>query len=205
MHIDDADIATDDAYVYIDKELTRASKRAIEMLGEKDIIHVFKPIMSSTSTRLILKKPKTESSVRKIWLPKTVAYILREWHKSQSELKGFLGDEYEDYGLVVALPNGRLCENRIIEKEFLNLKKDAELPNVVFHLLRHTYAAMLFDAGVDVKSAQKFLGHADIEVTLAIYTHLTKFKEDIAITALDEHIQKRQKRDQDATEDPRDK
>ncbi len=47
---------------------------------------------------------------------------------------------------------------------------------------------MLFDANVDVKSAQKFLGHADIEVTLAIYTHLTKYKEDKAITALNSHL-----------------
>ncbi|MBQ3479550.1 MAG: tyrosine-type recombinase/integrase [Clostridia bacterium] len=34
-------------------------------------------------------------------------------------------------------------------------------------MLRHTYATMLFDAGVDVKSAQRFLGHTDIEVTLS--------------------------------------
>ena len=47
---------------------------------------------------------------------------------------------------------------------------------------------MLFDAGVDVKSAQKFLGHADIEVTLSIYTHLSKFKEEKAISALNEHL-----------------
>lgn len=47
---------------------------------------------------------------------------------------------------------------------------------------------MLFDANVDVKSAQKFLGHADIEVTLSIYTHLTKYKEDKAISALNEHL-----------------
>ena len=44
-------------------------------------------------------------------------------------------------------------------------------------MLRHTYATMLFDAGVDVKSAQRFLGHEDIEVMLSIYTHLTKYKE----------------------------
>ena len=56
------------------------------------------------------------------------------------------------------------------------------------HMLRHTYATMLFDANVDVKSAQKFLGHADIEVTLSIYTHLTKYKEDKAIGALNEHL-----------------
>lgn len=50
---------------------------------------------------------------------------------------------------------------------------------------------MLFDAGVDVKSAQRFLGHADVEVTLSIYTHLTKFKEEQAIQKLDEHIREK--------------
>lgn len=40
VHISDEDIADDNAYVYIDKELARASKRAIEMLGQKDIYHV---------------------------------------------------------------------------------------------------------------------------------------------------------------------
>ena len=38
VHISDEEIADDNAYVYIDKELTRASKRAIEMLG-----HIWKP------------------------------------------------------------------------------------------------------------------------------------------------------------------
>ena len=121
VHISDEDIAADNAYVYIDKELTRASKRAIETLGEKDIYYIFTPLMPNTSTRIILKKPKTDSSIRKVWLPKTLAYILREWKKSQDELKGFLGDEYQDFDLVVALPNGRPCEDRIILKEFAKL------------------------------------------------------------------------------------
>ena len=107
VHIEDENIAADNAYIYIEAELTRASKQAIEMLGQKDIYYIFTPLMPNTSTRLILKKPKTDSSVRKVWLPKTVAYILREWKKSQEELKGFLGDEYQDFDLVVALPNGR--------------------------------------------------------------------------------------------------
>ena len=85
VHISDEDIAADNAYVYIDKELTRASKRAIETLGEKDIYYIFTPLMPNTSTRIILKKPKTDSSIRKVWLPKTLAYILREWKKSQDE------------------------------------------------------------------------------------------------------------------------
>lgn len=66
VHISEADITADDAHIYIEKELTRASKRAIEVIGEKDIYHIFTPLMPNTSTRLILKKPKTDSSIRKI-------------------------------------------------------------------------------------------------------------------------------------------
>ncbi|MBR3177978.1 MAG: tyrosine-type recombinase/integrase [Clostridia bacterium] len=62
------------------------------------------------------------------------------------------------------------------------------IDKITAHMLRHTYATMLFDAGIDVKSAQRFLGHTDIEVTLSIYTHLTKFKEEQAIQMLDKHL-----------------
>ena len=173
VNISDEDIAKDNAYVYIDKELTRASKRAIETLGEKDIYYIFTPLMPNTSTRIVLKKPKTDSSIRKVWLPKTLAYILREWKKSQDELKGFLGDEYQDFDLVVALPNGRPCEDRIILKEFAKLREDAGLPKVVFHSLRHsstTYKLKLNHG--DLKATQGDTGHAEIDMITGIYAHI---------------------------------
>ena len=182
VHIEDENIAADNAYVYIEAELTRASKQAIEMLGEKDIFYIFTPLMPNTSTRLILKKPKTKSSERKVWLPKTVAYILREWKKAQEELKCFLGDEYQDFDLVVALPNGRPCENRIIEKEFSLLKEKAGLPNVVFHSLRHsstTYKLKLNHG--DLKATQGDTGHAEIDMITKVYAHI--LDEDRKINA----------------------
>ena len=182
VHIEDENIATDNAYIYIEAELARASKQAIETLGEKDIYHIFTPLMPNTSTRIILKKPKTDSSIRKVWLPKTVAYILREWKKSQEELKSFLGDEYQDFDLVVALPNGRPCENRIIEKEFSLLKQKAGLPNVVFHSLRHsstTYKLKLNHG--DLKATQGDTGHAEIDMITKVYAHI--LDEDRKINA----------------------
>lgn len=173
VHISDEDIAEDNAYVYIDKELTRASKRAIEALGEKDIYYIFTPLFPNTSTRIILKKPKTDSSIRKVWLPKTLAYILREWKASQDELRGFLGDEYQEFNLVVALPNGRPCEDRIILKEFSKLREEAGLPKVVFHSLRHsstTYKLKLNHG--DLKATQGDTGHAEIDMITSIYAHI---------------------------------
>lgn len=173
VHISDEEIAADDAYIYVDKELARASKRAIETLNEKDVYYIFTPLLANTSTRLILKKPKTDSSIRKVWLPKTLAYILREWKKSQDELRSFLGDEYQEFNLVVSQANGRPCEDRIILKEFAKLRADAGLPKVVFHSLRHsstTYKLKLNHG--DLKATQGDTGHAQVDMITQIYAHI---------------------------------
>lgn len=182
VHITDEDIANDDAHIVITQELERCSKRSIELLGEKDILHVFDPLKGNTSTRLVLKRPKTESSYRKIWLPKTLAYILREWEKSQQELKRFLGKEYEDYNLVIAQSNGKPCERRIVDKAFQRLKEEADLPNVVFHSLRHsstTYKLKLNHG--DLKATQGDTGHAEIDMITKVYAHI--LDEDRKINA----------------------
>lgn len=62
------------------------------------------------------------------------------------------------------------------------------IDNITPHMFRHTYSTILYNAGVDLKSAQKFLGHADINVTLKIYTHLSEQKENEAIATLNKHL-----------------
>ena len=48
------------------------------------------------------------------------------------------------------------------------------------HTLRHQYATILYEAGIEPKSAQHLMGHADIKTTLEIYTHISgeQFKKD---------------------------
>lgn len=46
------------------------------------------------------------------------------------------------------------------------------------HQLRHAYATMLYDAGVDVKIAQKLLGHSSLKMTVDIYTHIRESRLD---------------------------
>ena len=174
VHISDQDIASDNAYVYIDKELARVDQKAIDAVGQKDIIFVFPRLMGGkSSTRLVLKKPKTESSVRKVWIPKTLAFILRDWKEKQDTLKEFMGVDYIDYNLVLAQETGRPCEDRIIGNQFERLKKSANLPNVVFHSLRHsstTYKLKLNKG--DLKATQGDTGHAQIDMITDIYAHI---------------------------------
>ena len=56
------------------------------------------------------------------------------------------------------------------------------------HDLRHTFATFLYDAGVDVKTAQQWLGHTDPAVTMGIYTHLSKDRERASITLAEEYF-----------------
>ncbi len=52
---------------------------------------------------------------------------------------------------------------------------------VTAHQLRHGYATMLFEAGIDLKDAQDLMGHSDINLTRQIYTHIrNKRKEETA-------------------------
>lgn len=62
--------------------------------------------------------------------------------------------------------------------------------NVTPHVLRHAYATMLFEAGVDVYTAQRLLGHTKIETTMAIYTHLREKKKNESIEKLNAHVLK---------------
>ena len=56
------------------------------------------------------------------------------------------------------------------------------------HQLRHTYASMLYMAGVDVVTAKELMGHADVQTTLEIYTHLSKSHKVKEISKLDEYL-----------------
>ena len=174
VHISDEEIARDDAFVWIEKELARVDQKAINAVGEKDILFVFPRLMGGkSSTRLVLKKPKTESSIRKVWIPRTLAFILREWKEKQDKLKEFMGDDYIDYNLVLAQETGRPCEDRIIGNQFERLKKSAGLPNVVFHSLRHssTTYKLKINKG-DVKATQGDTGHAQSDMVTQVYAHI---------------------------------
>lgn len=59
------------------------------------------------------------------------------------------------------------------------------------HMLRHTYATLLYTSGVDVLSASKLLGHSDVAVTLKTYTHLNEEKYVVSIENFDEYINNR--------------
>ena len=170
------------ANIYVNKELQRVSRSALEALNGKDVIKKFPPALASTNTSLVLKQPKTKTSVRRIYLPKTVAEMLRKRKASLDEMKDLFGDEYLDYDLVFCSSNGHPLEASYINRGFSKLIRENGLPKVVFHSLRHssiTYKLKL--NGGDLKSVQGDSGHAQMRMIEDVYSHI--LDEDRATNA----------------------
>ena len=138
VDISEEAIEEERAFIFINKEAMRVEKEAIAELNGKGILLIFPEKSTLNKTVLVLKNPKTESSVRKIFLPTTVANQLVEWKKKQDETKEVLGDAYEDYNLVMTTLLGMPVSDGSIRKSFNKLIEEHNLPKVVFHSLRHT-------------------------------------------------------------------
>lgn len=62
------------------------------------------------------------------------------------------------------------------------------IPRITPHWLRHSFATMLYKAGVDILTAKEQLGHADVQTTLQIYTHLDNIYKRRSMDRLDQYI-----------------
>lgn len=82
--------------------------------------------------------------------------------------------------------NGRDHDAKGVRKDIIDKWK--YLPEIHPYDLRHSYCSMLYDAGVDVKTAQYLMGHATLEVTLKIYTHLSEKKKEHSFDKLIEYL-----------------
>ena len=173
VDISEEAIQTNRAFIFINKELQRVSKEAMKDLEGKDVILVFPEKSKLNKTVRVLKTPKTESSIRKVFLPQTVARLLGEWRNKQDEEKEILGDEYFDYGLVIAGTFGLPLGFSAIQTSLKKLIQDYDLPPVVFHSLRHTSVTYKLKLnGGDIKAVQGDSGHSQINMVTDVYSHI---------------------------------
>ena len=66
----------------------------------------------------------------------------------------------------------------------------AQCKKVRFHDLRHTFATMALEHGLDVKTLSTIIGHVSSATTLDIYSHVTDTMQKQAAVKIDRHIGK---------------
>jgi len=117
-----------------------------------------------------LKTPKTESSARRVFIPRSVAQYLIELKQEQDEIKAALGNEYHDYNLVMATTFGLPIGDGYLRNKMQDIIDELGLPDVVFHSLRHTSVTYKLKlSGGDIKAVQGDSGHAQADMVTEVY------------------------------------
>lgn len=109
---------------------------------------------------------KTKGGNRKIDIGPSSIKALKEWK---------LACPPGDLDLVFPSNKGNpINHNNMVNRYFRPALKSANLDQIRFHDLRHTYASLLIDQGENIKYIQTQLGHSNPTVTLNVYAHLMK-------------------------------
>ena len=171
------------------------------------IISVNKSVEYQGNNPVIKYGAKTKAGIRNISMPKILtAFLLRQPKtgiyvvgKDKIPTSGAWRRMWESYMCTLDVKYGKriVDEKRPCRKGLppdAPLKKhDPKKGGIVIktftpHQLRHTYATMLYDSGVDVLTAQYLLGHADLSTTMEIYTHLSESRKVKSVKAFDRYI-----------------
>jgi integrase len=132
----------------------------------------------------IFEAPKSGKG-RSVRLTRKAISALREHRKRQLEERMQKAGLWSDHGLVFPSVIGTPISGGNLNRSFKALLKRASLPAVRFHDLRHTCATLLLRQGVNPKYVQELLGHADISLTLNVYSHILPDMGDAAAGAMD--------------------
>lgn len=120
----------------------------------------------------IEKGTKTASSTRTLYLPDTLCDMLKAAKENQQACRAEYKNAYDDNDYVVVMEDGRPFRPNYLSELFGKFLADNDLPKIVLHELRHTFASLSNQAGIPAYNIGKALGHSTPATTQKIYTHL---------------------------------
>jgi integrase len=96
----------------------------------------------------------------------------------------------EQHGILIQSAQGTMCSDEAFRRGWdsymVALSRAAgKKVNIRPHDLRHSYCTMLRDAGVDMKLAMQWMGHADEKMILRIYDHVSESRVSAAMESLE--------------------
>jgi len=157
---------------------------------EKRVLYVQRTVSRIPGRGYLESEPKTKSSRRRIELPAVAIEALNEYCVNQEKVRIKAGEKWNERGIVFTNKYGGFMRPDTVLDTFHQLLKDAGLPPMRFHDLRHSAATILFVAGVNPKVIQELLGHSKISITLEIYSHVLPSMQQEAASKMDEVFRK---------------
>ena len=137
-------------------------------------ISINKDVTVGLNNELYEDTPKTENSFRNLNMDAATMEYLKEYRLMQQKTMLKLGYNFlnSDNLLFSTINNGYLSMSKPRQWNVAICKK-YKLRRIKIHGFRHTHASLLFEAGASMNEVKARLGHADINTTMNIYTHVT--------------------------------
>ena len=146
--------------------------------------------LKAVRTTVQFAEPKTSRSRRTITIPALVADTLRAHRTRQLVERMVAGARWRESGLVFTSAVGTPLDERNLNRLFKAILRDADLPAIRYHDLRHTAATLLLAQGVDPRTIMETLGHSQISLTLNTYTHVVAALRGKAAAKMDEILRR---------------
>ena len=154
---------------------------------------------------LVFSSPKSQAGERAVLLSMDTIKRLRGHHVVQYYEKLFAENRWQENDLIFPSTVGTPLDPRNLIRNFKAILRQAELPDIRFHDLRHTAATLMLQQGIHPKVVQERLGHADIALTLNTYSHVLPDIQEEAVQKMDRVLaSKRANRKLEAPEQPAD-
>lgn len=129
-------------------------------------------VRTQAGKKTIVKNTKNYSSYRTLHIPDNLVELLTKIKTNQDEQKAMLGDGYIDGGYVMAWENGEPYRPNYLSDLFKAIIDNNKLPSLRLHDLRHSFASIANDLGINMYDISKALGHSQVGTTSEIYTHM---------------------------------
>jgi integrase len=137
----------------------------------------------------VFTSPKTTGSRRSVKLTSGAIEVLKSHLERQLAEIDRVGSLWSENGLIFASETGEpINRHNLTRRSFKPLLKQAGLPEVRFHDLRHTCATLLLTRNVNPKIVSEMLGHSTIAITLDTYSHVLPNMRDQAAAAMEEAL-----------------
>lgn len=143
---------------------------------------VYQKYLDDTGKTFHVEPPKTKQSLRKVPINSECRIYLERQIELKDILKKKRPKEQNEYLFVTKFNtplNSQIYADSIksvVKQINLTRSFDNEFPTFSGHTFRHTFATRCFEAGVNPKVVQAYLGHASLKMTMDLYTHVTQDK-----------------------------